>query len=158
MNNNLKFAVWILVTLAIIISILWCGMLFGVEDKEESSEQIIDTEIQKSIEYLVHLDKAQELTRVERSEVYLLTAYCPCIECSEGYGDMTATGKRAVEGRTIAVDPKIIPYGTELYIDGVGYRVAEDCGGYVNGKHIDIYFDCHSKVDAFGKKYAEVEI
>jgi 3D (Asp-Asp-Asp) domain-containing protein len=71
---------------------------------------------------------------------------------------MTTTGKRAVEGRTMAVDPNIIPYGTELYIDGVGYRIAEDCGGLVKGKHIDVYFDCHSKVVDFGKKYAEVEI
>jgi 3D (Asp-Asp-Asp) domain-containing protein len=98
----------------------------------------------------------QEEIEVEK-EIFLLTAYCPCYECSEGYGNMTATGRQAIEGRTIAVDPNVIEYGTEVCIDGKMY-IAEDCGGLVKGKHIDIYFDSHDKVDAFGKKYAEVEI
>ena len=53
---------------------------------------------------------------------------------------MTSTGVIAKEGRTIAVDPTIIPYGTRVVIDNHEY-IAEDCGSAVKGKVIDIYVE-----------------
>lgn len=47
---------------------------------------------------------------------------------------------KAIEGHTIAVDPTIIPYGTEVIIDGRVF-VAEDCGGAVKGNVIDIFVE-----------------
>lgn len=91
---------------------------------------------------------------------FIVTAYCPCVACSEEWGDMTATGVRAKEGRTIAVDPKVIPYGTVVYFDGadglMGGYVAEDCGGAINGNDIDIYFDSHEEAQQWGVKLREV--
>jgi 3D (Asp-Asp-Asp) domain-containing protein len=87
---------------------------------------------------------------------YKLTAYCPCSECSGSWGRQTSTGATATEGRTIGVDPGVIKYGTEVYIDGVGKRVAEDTGGAVNNKHIDIFMDSHADCLRFGVKYADV--
>ena len=87
--------------------------------------------------------------------VFKCTAYCGCYECSEGYGNMTATGVTAQANRTIAVDPSVIPYGTWVIINGQSYK-AEDCGGGVNGNHIDIYFDSHSAAEAFGLQYCDV--
>ena len=55
-------------------------------------------------------------------------------------GRSTSTGAIATEGRTIAVDPSVIPYGTEVLIDGHVY-VAEDCGGAVKGNVIDIFVE-----------------
>ena len=89
--------------------------------------------------------------------VFKLTAYCPCESCSEGYGRSTATGARATAGRTIAVDPRVIPYGSIVRINGHEYR-AEDCGGGVKQKHIDIFFDTHAEVSRFGSQSAEVFI
>lgn len=88
---------------------------------------------------------------------FKLTAYCPCRKCSDGYGNRTSTGVKAKEGRTIAVDPDVIPYGTKVYIKGSGEFVAEDCGGGVKGKHIDVYFNSHRKAVKFGVKYRKVE-
>lgn len=52
---------------------------------------------------------------------------------------MTSTGATAKEGRTIAVDPSIIPYGSEIMIDGKTY-IAEDTGSALIGKKtIDIF-------------------
>lgn len=87
---------------------------------------------------------------------FKVTAYCPCEECSEGYGNQTSTGATATEGRTVAVDPDVIPYGTRIYIKGLGEFTAEDCGGDVKGKHIDIYFETHEETVEFGVKYKKV--
>lgn len=92
----------------------------------------------------------------ERIEV-LATAYCPCEECSCGYGNHTSTGAIAQANHTIAVDPSVIPYGTKIKYNGIVY-VAEDCGGAVKGYHIDIYMENHSETEAWGMKYIEVEI
>lgn len=75
---------------------------------------------------------------------FLITAYCGCHECSEGYGKKTSCGGICKEGRTIAVDPDIIPYGSRVKIEGLaGTYIAEDTGGMINGDHIDIYFEEH---------------
>lgn len=92
---------------------------------------------------------------------FKLTAYCPCYECSEGYGTSTASGKKATANHTIAVDPKVIPYGTIVVIErnGVFYKyTAEDCGGAIKNKKIDIYFDTHSETTKFGVRYGNVYI
>lgn len=94
---------------------------------------------------------------IDDREVYKITAYCPCEECSGNYGRQTATGHRARARHTIAVDPDIIKYGSKVEIDEVTYT-AEDCGGQVRGKHIDIFFDTHDEVEKFGKKYKKVRV
>lgn len=85
---------------------------------------------------------------------FKVTAYCPCKKCSGKWGKMTSTGVIAKAGRTIAVDPKYIPYGTKVTINGNTY-VAEDCGGAIKGNRIDIYFDSHQEALAFGVQYLE---
>jgi uncharacterized protein YabE (DUF348 family)/3D (Asp-Asp-Asp) domain-containing protein len=67
------------------------------------------------------------------------------------YG-ITYSGTTVKEGRTIAVDPKVIPMGWWVYIEGYGFRRAEDKGSGVKGKHIDIYFDDGDYANKFGKK------
>ncbi|MGL5438025.1 MAG: 3D domain-containing protein [Lachnospiraceae bacterium] len=83
------------------------------------------------------------------------TAYCPCYQCSEGWGRQTSTGATAKSNHTIAVDPNVIPYGTKVMINGVVYT-AEDRGGGVKGQHIDIFYDTHSQTKQHGTRTAEV--
>lgn len=52
---------------------------------------------------------------------------------------LTASGTCAASGRTVAVDPTVIPLGAEVLIEGVGVRRAEDTGGRIRGQHIDLY-------------------
>ena len=100
--------------------------------------------------------KAKKAKRA-KTEVFKVTAYCPCHECSGDYGRQTATGHTARAGHTIAVDPTVIQYGTHVKINGVEY-VAEDCGGAVKGNTIDIFFDTHEETEDFGVQYLEVEV
>lgn len=86
---------------------------------------------------------------------FKLTAYCPCYECSKGWGRMTSSGKLAQANHTIATDPSVIPEGTRVVINGTVY-VAEDVGSGVVGKHIDIFMENHSSALNFGVQYAEV--
>ena len=98
------------------------------------------------------------LKSIEYELVYMgefkLTHYC--VEnrnhiCGNGDG-LTATGTQITVGRTIAVDPKVIPYGTQVYIEGYGWRVADDCGGAVKSRHIDIAVGTHSDALSMGVK------
>lgn len=87
--------------------------------------------------------------------VFKLTAYCPCSSCSEGWGRNTSTGATATANHTIAVDPKVIPYGSKILINGIVYT-AEDKGGGVRGNHIDIFYNTHQEARALGVRYQEV--
>ncbi len=85
------------------------------------------------------------------------TAYCPCYQCSEGWGRQTSSGALATANHTVAVDKRVIPMGTRLLINGKEY-VAQDVGGGVKGKHIDIYFNTHGETREHGVRNAEVFI
>ena len=87
--------------------------------------------------------------------VFKTTGYCPCGACSEGWGRRTSTGAVATAGHTIAVDPRVIPYGSKVMINGVVYT-AEDRGGAVRGNHIDIFFNTHAETRQHGTQNAEV--
>lgn len=80
-------------------------------------------------------------------------------------GGFTATGKRVQVGY-VAVDPDVIPYGTELYIitaDGsivYGYAVAEDTGGFTkSGKiTVDLFFNTYEECISFGVRNVEIYV
>jgi 3D (Asp-Asp-Asp) domain-containing protein len=70
---------------------------------------------------------------------------------SQGTDNITATGKKIHEG-VIAVDPYVIPLGTEVQIKDIGTFIAEDTGGKIKGNRIDIYFSTKKEAKDFGKK------
>ncbi len=70
---------------------------------------------------------------------------------SAGGDGMTASGKRAGYG-IVAVDPRIIPLGTRLYIPGYGIAIAGDTGGAIVGKRIDLGFDSLRGAMLFGRR------
>jgi len=71
---------------------------------------------------------------------------------------ITATGTTARVGRTVAVDPKIIPLGSRIYIEGLGERIAEDIGGGVKGHHIDVYLGTVPQAFHFGVQRGTVSV
>lgn len=92
-----------------------------------------------------------------------VTYYCLCEKCCQvwswehssklvldNYSQSTKMGGKPTEGRTIAVDPSVIPYNSVVHIDGVNY-IAEDCGGGVKGYHIDIFLNDHEKCQEYGR-------
>ncbi|MBE5780912.1 MAG: DUF348 domain-containing protein [Clostridiales bacterium] len=68
-------------------------------------------------------------------------------------GHRTATGKWPKVGMC-AVDPKMFPYGTKLFVPGYGYAVAEDTGGFVKweGTQIDLFMNTEAECRRWGVK------
>ena len=93
---------------------------------------------------------------------FTLTAYCPCMKCCGKTDGITSTGTLAAEGRTIAVDPRVIPYGSSVtlyYEDGTVHTyTAEDCGGAIKENRIDVFFSSHDAARAFGVQSAMVYV
>lgn len=99
-----------------------------------------------------------EVLTYTHSQQFKATAYTAWIADVTG---TTATGTKARVG-AIAVDPKVIPYGTRMFIvtnDGqyvYGIATAEDCGGGVNGNHVDLFFDTVEECFAFGVRQCTI--
>lgn len=72
-------------------------------------------------------------------------------------GNWTATGVRCTYG-AVAVDPRLIPLGSKLYIEGYGYGLACDTGGAIKGKRIDLAFNSPGAAMRHGKKRVRVWI
>lgn len=87
--------------------------------------------------------------------------YCACTQCcgktvdNPAYG-ITRSGTVATAGRTIAVDPDIIPLGAEVVIDGKTY-IAEDTGGAIKGYTVDIYCESHREALEKGMRQATIK-
>lgn len=140
--------------LAIIAFILaMCILLFqcceGREDTAQAEDLIV---VEEPIEV-----KAPVTIEVEA------TAYCSCGKCCGVWAInrpldengqpivYTATMTVAKQGRTIAVDPTVIPYGTRLGC-GENVYVAEDCGADIKGNRIDVFFEDHTEAKKFGRQ------
>ena len=137
-----------------------------IERTTELKRTIKNDKITIEIETNKEDDTNQAIEPVSLGE-FRLTAYCSCELCcgkwalnrpvdKDGneivYG---AIGEKLSEGYSIAVDPSIIPYRTEVIINGHTYK-AQDCGGAIKGNRIDIYFEDHQAALNFGVQYAEV--
>lgn len=98
----------------------------------------------------------QEPSRGGRILTCEATAYC--------YGNITKTGTSPVEGRTIAVDPEVIPLGSRVYVsceswpEVNGWYIAEDTGGAIKGNIIDVYMQDYDTCLQFGRRQVEVRV
>ena len=84
---------------------------------------------------------------------WTITFYCPCeICCGQWATGCTASGVAATEWHTVATD--MFPFGTELYVDGLGYFVVEDTG--VSGEWLDVFVNDHQQALDLGMQTRDV--
>ncbi len=122
-----------------------------------SLNQLINPDMIYVGERLKIPNRPSALPKTAKAMICTLTAYTAGYESTgkmpgqPGY-DVTSTGQKAVQGLSIAVDPQVIPYGTPVYIPGLGVRIADDTGGAIIGNRIDVFYNQVQTALKFGVK------
>ncbi|WP_051272069.1 3D domain-containing protein [Shimazuella kribbensis] len=118
----------------------------------EKSVVKVNTDVDKEI-----LEDTTVFSRGKELGDFTLTAYTAGYESTgkkpnHPYYGITSSGAPVQDGVTVAVDPKVIPIGSRIYIEGIGYRIAQDVGGAIKGKRIDVYISDLQTAQIFGVK------
>ena len=155
----------VLVALLVMIALLLCVAAVRAEGVQVTADIPEEKIVQSAI--MEQTEAIEEEPVYESLGIFRCTAYCSCYECCEEWAlnrpvdedgnevVLTASGERAEQGKTIAVDTSVIPFGSVLMIDGQEY-VAQDRGGAIKGQRIDVYFDSHADALEWGIQAHEV--
>jgi uncharacterized protein YabE (DUF348 family) len=137
-----------------------------LENGKEVSRKLVKTEtVRESQDRVVAVGTREIRQQVSRGtesvakEFYVTatayTAYC------NGCSGTTATGvnlRANPNVKVIAVDPKIIPLGSKVYVEGYGYAIASDTGSSIRGYKIDVFFPDKSSAYRWGRKKVKVKV
>ncbi|WP_455543673.1 SH3 domain-containing protein [Intestinibacter sp.] len=128
-----------------------CGKYVETEAKNEHDYSDL---------YNVSKEVSTITTSTSQSTSSLNVAKTMSVSATAYAGDgITSTGVVPKVGRTIAVDPSVIPYGTKVYIPALGgVYTAEDCGGAIKGNKIDIFMASESECNTWGVRSIEIQI
>lgn len=86
------------------------------------------------------------------------TAYDPSpATIGRGATGFTRTGIRAKYG-VVAVDPRVIPLNSLVYVEGYGFAIAADTGSAIKGSRIDLCYNSRSQSIAYGKRRLKVHV
>lgn len=120
----------------------------------------VETETEEPKDAVFHMGRSgfTETDRgsFTRSKVVTMesTAYLP----TDGSGTgRTASGLKAEFG-IVAVDPRVIPIGTLVFVEGYGMALAADTGGAIKGNRIDVCLESRSKCRQWGRRDVKVHI
>lgn len=111
-------------------------------ERDETIDQL-QTEVDKLTAEL----NAQTDLALTYAGAFSCTAYCSeeyTHVCGEGHG-ITSSGAKVQPGVTVAADTSVLPYGTVVYIEGIGLRVVQDTGSAVVGNKLDVAVKTHSE-------------
>lgn len=123
----------------------------GLPVTGQADRQLVD-----GIRRLQGADPSRGIAGVRSAQVLRCeaTAYSPY---DYGVGSYTASGHPLRRG-LVAVDPRVIPLGTRLYIEGYGYAIASDTGGAIRGNKVDLAVDSYEEAIQFGRRAVVVHI
>ena len=126
-------------------------------DGQEVKRQVISSEVTRTpVNEVVARGTITTVSRgglrldLNRALVAMSTAYTYT-------GRNTATGKRPAVGM-VAVDPRVIPLGSRLYIEGYGFAVAADRGSSIKGEKIDVFLESEAQCRKWGRRPVKVYI
>lgn len=100
----------------------------------------------ETIAFLQRERSSAEPSRYSRTMVMSASAYTAY---DDGNGNRTYRGNKLRKG-LVAVDPRVIPLGTRLFIKGYGFAIADDVGGAIKGNRIDLAFESRDEALRFG--------
>ena len=122
------------------------------EEKPKHTKVILGTDTKKRMYMMPKKMRAVKLYTMKA------TGYYPGPEDCGIYADgITANGMKAGYG-VVAVDPKVIPLGTKLYIPTYGYAIAADTGGGIKGYSVDLCFDTYKESSTYTPRWLKVYV
>jgi len=123
-------------------------------------KQVLHVSAQKAAAVKAQAKPAAKVQGVTFSKELTVTATAYTADC-KGCTGITATGlnlKKNPNAKAISVDPKVIPLGTKVYVEGYGYAVAADKGSAVKGNKIDVFFPSKKQALQWGVKKIKIKI
>lgn len=121
------------------------------DGKEIARKEIARERVKKPVTKIIKKSTVGTISGREYSRKFTVKAY------SYTGGGTTASGLPAAVGR-IAVDPGVIPLGTQVYVEGYGFATAADTGGNIKGNTIDVYYNSESQCRQWGCRYITIYI
>ncbi|RIW38402.1 LysM peptidoglycan-binding domain-containing protein [Bacillus salacetis] len=125
------------------------------EPQETQQPQAAEEPAAQPAETPVNTQPTQEAANAVTVKATAYTANC------EGCSGVTKTGvdlNANPDAKVIAVDPSVIPLGTEVYVEGYGYATAQDTGGAIKGKKIDVFIPDRQDAVDWGVRSVKVTI
>jgi len=132
-----------------------------------SRVKLAERKVKEPVDQVVHYGTKPPLKKLStksgtyyyrKSILVTATAYEPsAVSCGIYADGFTAIGLKAGPG-IIAVDPKVIPLRTKVYVEGYGYAIAGDVGGAIKGNRIDVCFNTVREAMNFGRRRVRVYI
>ncbi len=138
-------------------------------DKLKSLNNLKSNNIKVKQVLNVSADEATETTKEEEKsekeepkvvKTFKVTATAFTANC-KGCSGVTSTGfnlKKNPNAKIIAVDPKVIPLGTKVWVEGYGEAIAADKGGSIKGNKIDVFMPSTKKAYSWGRRTVTVKI
>lgn len=148
----------------------WCGSADGIFGAKTYSAVI---EFQKDVNIKVDgiagpqtlkylgispASTSSSVSRGSRTITVVATGYCPCAKCNYPYAGQPSYLGYPLGRGIIAVDPKIIPMGSRLYIPGYGEGIAADQGNAIKGNRIDLCFSSHQEALNWGIRTVKITV
>ncbi|HAE62527.1 MAG TPA: hypothetical protein DCG38_09380 [Eubacteriaceae bacterium] len=131
------------------------------EDGVEVNRKTLETKVvKKPIDEIVNVGTRIIASRgsTESGSYRTLTVTATAYSSQDpGVGTRTATGRTLQKG-IIAVDTRVIPFGTKIYVPGYGYGIAADRGGAIKGNKIDVAFNTRREALQFGRRTVTIRI
>ncbi|MBE3588271.1 MAG: DUF348 domain-containing protein [Thermoanaerobacteraceae bacterium] len=109
------------------------------------------------VDRVIRVGTLQEVSRGGRNIRFSRALDMVATAYSYGTGSHTATGSRVRFG-VAAVDPRVIPLGTRLYVDGYGYATALDVGSAIKGNRIDLFLESEAQARRWGVRRVKVYV
>lgn len=134
-----------------------------IKDGKPVGKELVETEKVEPVDALIYMGREgyqpsrHSFTRGRVLKMHA-SAYDPSpATIGPGATGRTATGMKATYG-VVAVDPKVIPLGSLLYIEGYGFAIASDTGGAIKGNRIDLCYDRRRRALNFGRQTVTVHV
>lgn len=129
--------------MALIAAVCSCAL---AANKTAAEPKVETTKIEKQMLKIREMHKAKKAAQMSIPQKtylgrYKITGYDTCAKCCGKSDGITASGTTATAGRTCAM--KNVPFGTKIYIEGIGERIVEDRGGFASNV-IDVLCENHS--------------